>query len=168
MQQNNKMSKQATVKYPIDTHSFLPYRFHILALKMAATGDKLASLIEATGMTIGDREWRVLGLLGAKGGLTHTQIHETNGLDNATITRAVQTLKKLGLVTSLASKIDRRKRLVVLTKAGSKFHDQVTPKRIATGKEIDSCFDPGEKEELLRLLDKLDKKKRGQIACFII
>ncbi|NIB43629.1 MarR family transcriptional regulator [Pseudomaricurvus alkylphenolicus] len=147
----------AKVRYPMDLQSFLPYRFFRMALRMSDTGSKLSTLLKESEANIGEREWRVMGVLGAYGGLTNTQVAEVTGMDAATITRAVKTLKTLEFVETRSSKRDRRKTLVLLTQAGADFHDSITPQRISTGESIDACFAPEEKETLLRLMNKLDR-----------
>lgn len=145
------------VDYPMDLPNFLPFRMFQIAMRMSGTGNKLSDLLKEFGSSIREREWRVLGVLGAYGGLTNKELVMITGMDAATITRAVKVLKKLDFIETLNSKRDRRKVLIILTEAGKTIHDQVAPKRIESGKVIDSCFYDDEKETLLYLLNKLDK-----------
>jgi len=151
------LPKAAKVKYPMDLQAFLPYRMYRLAMRMSGAGNKLTTLLKESGAPVGEREWRVIGVLGAYGGLTNAQAAEVTGMDAATITRAVKALKSLGFVETRNSKRDRRKVLIILTQAGADYHDRITPKRIATGEIIDACFDDDEKNTLLRLMNKLDR-----------
>ncbi|MGX5174251.1 MarR family winged helix-turn-helix transcriptional regulator [Aliikangiella sp. IMCC44653] len=151
--------KQAVgkVKYNLDLQSFLPYRMYRLATQMAQAGNKLPELLAATGVPIGEREWRVISVLGAYGGLTNGHVAEVLKTDAATVTRAVKVLKKQGFVDTKNSKRDRRKQLIYLTQTGADFHDEITPKRIETGEIIESCLSYEEKEQLHHLLNKLDR-----------
>lgn len=145
------------VKHPINMQAFLPFRFMRMGLRMADTGNKLSTLIKTSGVAIGEREWRVLALLGSYGGLTNSQLTKISSLDPATISRAVKALKEIGFVDTLHSKRDRRRLLIYLTREGARYHDQITPKRIETGEEIASCLTQQENQTLNRILDKLDQ-----------
>ena len=79
---------------------------------MSDTGNKLSVLLKESGVPIGDREWRVIALLGAYGGLTNGQLASISSLDAATISRAVKALKSIGFVDTLQSKHDRRRLLI--------------------------------------------------------
>ena len=145
------------VQYTLDLQSFLPYRMYRLAAQMSQTGNKLSTLLLESGVPIGEREWRVISILGSYGGLTNGHVADALKTDAATVTRAVKVLKKLGFVDTRFSKRDRRKQLIYLTQKGADYHDLITPKRIETGELIDSCFSYAEKEQLQHLLNKLDR-----------
>jgi len=145
------------VKSSMDLQTFLPYRMYRFAAQMSQTGNKLSVLLQQSGVSIGEREWRVLSVLGAYGGLTNGHVADALKTDAATVTRAVKVLKDLGFVDTRNSKRDRRKILIYLTQTGADFHDQITPKRIETGEFIDSCFTYEEKSQLHHLLNKLDR-----------
>jgi len=153
---NNK-SEAGKVQYTMDLQSFLPYVMYRFGAKMAQAGHKLPALLQATGVAIGEREWRIISVLGAYGGLTNGQLAEILVTDAATVTRGVKVLKGLDFVDTRNSKRDRRRIMIYLTQAGADFHDLITPKRIETGELIDSCFTYQEKEQLFHLFNKLDR-----------
>ena len=157
IESNKQKCEQGKVAYTLDLQTFLPYRMYKLAAQMSQAGHKLSDLLLQTGVEIGEREWRVISVLGSYGGLTNRHVAEALRTDEATVTRAVKVLKKLQLVATKNSKRDRRKILIHLTQAGADFHDQITPKRIETGEQIESCFSSDEKEQLHHLLNKLDR-----------
>jgi len=149
--------KPGKVKHSMDLQSFLPFVMYRFGAIMAQTGHKLSTLIQESGVAIGEREWRIISILGAYGGLTNGRVAEILVTDAATVTRGVKVLKQLKFVDTRNSKRDRRRVLIYLTEAGAEFHDLITPKRIETGELIDSCFDYEEKEQLFHLLNKLDR-----------
>jgi DNA-binding MarR family transcriptional regulator len=151
---------QGEVRYPIDLESFLPFMVLRLGFQMSECGHRLSDLIKETGASIGEREWRVLGVLGCYGGLTNTEIARISHLGPGTVSRAVKTLIKLGYVTTLKSKKDRRRSLIVLTDEGVVFHDRIAAKRIETGKLIEACLSDTERETLYALLNKLEQHTR--------
>ncbi|WP_444998418.1 MarR family winged helix-turn-helix transcriptional regulator [Aliikangiella sp. IMCC44359] len=156
-QQSSNRLPAGKVEYTIDLQSFLPYRMYRLATQMSQAGNKLSVLLAETGVPIGEREWRVISVLGSYGGLTNGHVADALKTDAATVTRAVKVLKKLNFVGTRFSKKDRRKQLIYLTEKGAAFHDLITPKRIETGELIESCFSYTEKEQLHHLLNKLDR-----------
>jgi len=145
------------VQSSMDLQTFLPYRMYRFAAQMSQSGHKLSTLLQQSGVSIGEREWRVVSVLGAYGGLTNGNVAEALKTDAATVTRAVKVLKDLGFVDTRNSKRDRRKILIYLTQNGADFHDSITPKRIETGELIESCFTHEEISELHHLLNKLDR-----------
>ena len=150
-------SPPGKVKHSMDLPSFLPFVMFRLAAIMSQAGHKLPTLLQETGVSIGEREWRIVSILGAYGGLTNGRLAEILITDAATVTRGVKVLKQLNFIDTRNSKRDRRRILIYLTQAGADFHDLITPKRIETGELIDSCFDYQEKEQLFHLLNKLDR-----------
>jgi DNA-binding MarR family transcriptional regulator len=141
----------------LDLQTFLPYRMYCLAAQMSQAGNDLPELLNEVGVNIGEREWRVISILGAYGGLTNGHVANALKSDAGTVSRAVKVLKTLNLVDTLNSKRDRRKVLIYLTKTGAHLYDQITPKRIETGKMIDDCFTHEELSSLHHLLNKLDR-----------
>jgi DNA-binding MarR family transcriptional regulator len=141
----------------MDLQTFLPYRMYRFAAQMSQSGHKLSTLLQQSGVAIGEREWRVVAVLGAYGGLTNGNVAEALKTDAATVTRGVKVLKDLGFVDTRHSKRDRRKILIYLTQSGADFHDKITPKRIETGELIESCFTHDEITQLHHLLNKLDR-----------
>ncbi|MCP4414062.1 MAG: MarR family transcriptional regulator [Gammaproteobacteria bacterium] len=150
-------SAPGKVKSSMDLQTFLPYVMYRFAATMSQAGYKLSTLIQETGVDIGVREWRIISILGAYGGLTNGSLAEMLVTDAATVTRGVKVLKELNFVDTKNSRRDRRRVLIYLTQAGADFHDIITPKRIETGELIDACFDLEEKEELFHLLNKLER-----------
>jgi DNA-binding MarR family transcriptional regulator len=145
------------VSATLDLQTFLPYRMYRLAAQMSQAGHKLSDLLVKTGVSIGEREWRIISVLGSYGGLTNSHVAEALKTDAASVTRGVKVLKELNFVATKHSKKDRRKILIYLTQAGADFHDIITPKRIETGVLIEGCFSVEEKEQLHHLLNKLDR-----------
>ncbi len=162
MQNENELKSKITssagkVSSTLDLQTFLPYRMYRLAAQMSQAGHKLSDLLIQSGVPIGEREWRIISVLGSYGGLTNSHVAEALRTDAATVTRGVKVLKNLDFVATKNSKRDRRKVLIYLTQKGADFHDQITPKRIETGDQIESCFSIEEKQQLHHLLNKLDR-----------
>ncbi len=145
------------VSTSLDLQNFLPYKMYCLAAQMSQAGNDLPELLNEINVKIGEREWRVISILGAYGGLTNGHVARALKTDAATVSRAVKVLKKLHFIDTLNSKKDRRKVLIYLTQSGADLYDKITPKRIETGNDIDSCFTHEELSSLHHLLNKLDR-----------
>jgi len=156
---SSKKEKQPAGKVhcSLDLQTFLPYRMYCLATQMAQAGNDLPELLKEAGANIGEREWRVISILGAYGGLTNGNVANKLKTDAATVSRAVKVLKSQQLIDTLNSKRDRRKVLIYLTQMGADLFDKITPKRIDTGKMIDDCFTHEELSTLHHLLNKVDR-----------
>ena len=87
-------SPQGKVNCSLDLQTFLPYRMYYLAAQMSQAGYDLPELLNEIGVMIGEREWRVISILGAYGGLTNGHVANALKTDAATISRAVKVLKK--------------------------------------------------------------------------
>lgn len=141
-------------KEVISLREFLPYRIHHLSSKLA-----MPAPVELDGgATIRARDWRIVLQLAARGPLTNRELADLVGLDAATITRVVQHLGQIGLVTTRASNADRRKQIVSLTPAGAAAHDRIAPSRRAASEEMLAGLSACERDELFRLLDKLEAR----------
>jgi DNA-binding MarR family transcriptional regulator len=141
----------------ISLREFLPYRIHHLASKVAMP----PPFALPDGRVVRAREWRIILQLAARGPLTNGELAELVGIDAATITRVVQHLGDLGLVTAKASTADRRKQIVSLTPAGADAHDLIAPGRRAAAEAMVACLDPSEREQFYHLLDKLEAHLSG-------
>ena len=86
------------VNCTLDLQTFLPYRMYFLGAKMAKSGHDLPELLKELEVNISEREWRVISILGAYGGLTNSNVANLLQADVATISRAVKILKSLKYV----------------------------------------------------------------------
>lgn len=141
------------VSHPIDMGRFLPYRLHLLALKIAAA----PTVTLSSGVVVRGRDWRILACLGAFGPLSNADISRVVGMDVTTISRALQYLQQHGLVMSRVSRSDRRKQMTSLTAEGALAHDEIAPLRVGAVTRLERLLEPTDLEHLYRLLDRLDE-----------
>ncbi|BFM06828.1 MarR family winged helix-turn-helix transcriptional regulator [Halioxenophilus aromaticivorans] len=151
----------ASAAHPLPLYSFLPFRLMRAGLIMSSAGHKLSELVDASTAPIKEREWRVLSMIGAEGGLTSVEVCELSGLDAPTVSRAVKTLSQLNLIRALKSKSDRRQALLILTEEGARVHDDISAKRLVSGQQIAACLSEQELATFLKTLDKIEAHTRG-------
>jgi DNA-binding MarR family transcriptional regulator len=137
----------------ISLREFLPYRIHLLSAKIARPPDVTLT----DGKVIRARDWRVILQLASRGPMTNRELSSMVGLDAANITRVVQYLTDLGLVTTRSSAVDRRKQIISLTAEGAAVHDKIAPERKRFGEDLLKCFTSVERVELFQMLDRLEQ-----------
>ena len=147
----------AKVKHPFYLQASLPFRIIRAGLHMSEAGDRLSDLLKASGVAIGEREWRVLVILGEYGGMTNSQLVEVSRIDPSTISRAVKTLSEIGFVSTRKSKKDRRRFLIHLTGVGAKFHDRLAPRVQEKAALMASCLTERERADFFRIMDKIER-----------
>jgi DNA-binding MarR family transcriptional regulator len=76
------------------------------------------------------------------------------GRDYTTVSRQVSTLEGLGLVKREGSDADRRVRMASVTPKGKAMTDLVDVARERMGRKIFASWEPGEMDELVRLMRK--------------
>jgi DNA-binding MarR family transcriptional regulator len=150
---NRSFPAGVVVKHPVNLRRYLPYRIHLLATKIASA----PTVTLDNGVVIRARDWRVIACLGSFGPLTNREIADVVGMDAASITRAVQYLVESGLVATQASKIDRRRQLISLTKDGAAAHDFIAPTRSHFVSSIEVFLSENERDTLFHLLDKIEE-----------
>jgi len=146
-----KFPKGVTVRHALDLDQYLPYRAFMLTLNLAYRGK-----VKVGNVGIPVRDWRILSFLASCGPHTNGEIADAMGLDQATISRAVKSLVKSGLIEARRSKRDRRKLLVMLTQKGADAHDEIAPDRKKFALEIEACLNPHERQALFNAFDKID------------
>ena len=135
---------------------FLPYRLNVLA---SVVSQALAQIYEARfGLTIPG--WRVVATLGQYGVRTARDIAAHAVMHKSTVSRAVAALEGRGLVRREPNPDDMREELLVLTRAGRAVYEALAPEALAFEARLLSALAPAEREALLGLLDRLDRRAR--------
>jgi len=101
--------------------------------------------------------FNVLTILeGADGPLAPSTIAERMVVSRPTITGLLDTLEARRLVERRAHRTDGRRRVVVLTRRGRATVERLLPTVHAFERDVLSCFDGAEQQQLLDLLAKLE------------
>lgn len=103
--------------------NWLPYEFSFVANRVSAA---LADVYKTRfGFTVAG--WRVVAALGTHPGISPKELAEMIGMDQVSITRAVASLAKLGMVTRRTNTADRRSLSLRLSVKGQAAYDEVMP-----------------------------------------
>jgi len=100
-------------------------------------------------------QFALLAFLWKRDGLSQTELSEKTGVDRTTIGGLVDRLAKLGLVERCRHPADRRAWRVCLTAAGRASENDLVPLALRVRRRFSAGLEPGEYEQLCRLLAKL-------------
>lgn len=89
-------------------------------------------------------------------GITPSQLADRSGVTRATISAMIARMTRDGLAELKREEHDGRSKKVLLTDAGRAFLEEVLPKHYRRAASLVSNLTTDEREELLRLLQKLD------------
>lgn len=111
--------------------------------------------LQVVGDTLTPLQYAVLIALEAEPELSQRTLGERIALDKSTIGDLVARLVRRGFVTRRPDPDDARRRILLMTESGRKAVYQVRPAVVEIGHRILAPLQPEERDELIRLLDKL-------------
>jgi|CXWL01.1.fsa_nt_gi DNA-binding MarR family transcriptional regulator len=100
-------------------------------------------------------QWRVLCTLGTEGAMTAQDVVGVSAMDKVTVSRAIQALRKRGVIQRLRSKQDSRAFDLHLTKHGRAMYDDIIPLALNYQEQLLSNITPEERKMLMDLLPKI-------------
>jgi DNA-binding MarR family transcriptional regulator len=135
---------------------FMPYR---LSVTSNAVSDLIAGEYRARfGLKI--PEWRVMAVLGDKGGLTQRQLVGETLMDKVAVNRACKVLEDRRLVARSPNANDRRSHHLELTREGRALFEQIMPLALGMEKRLFEALTAAETRELKATLGKLFERAR--------
>jgi DNA-binding MarR family transcriptional regulator len=144
---------QSTNVAEIDTHhleNFIGYMIRRAQLAVfQAYNDETAD------MDITTAEFSVMLLARDNAGLSQGALSETLGVEHSRMVVLIDDLERRGLVTRIASTLDRRLRAIYLTPAGRKLLGQLNRRVIAYDRHMVKRLRGDDKDTLMRMLRKL-------------
>lgn len=145
------MSKRNSSTLPNTTRS-LPIALIRAREKVMAP---IREMLSETGIT--EQQWRVLRVLSEAGSLDATDVAERASLHQPSLTRILKALGDRGFITRTQDTKDRRRQIVVLTKAGQKVIDDNMSKATQIANAMRASLGPERFDTLLDLLAALDE-----------
>ena len=115
--------------------------------------ERTAAVLESTG--IHPRQFGLLVQIDAHGPMTQRELGRRHGVDRTTMVALLDHLEKHGMVERRTDPTDRRCNLIHLTEQGTRALRDLGRDVDAVEDEFMKRLDPGEGEELRRLLGKL-------------
>jgi DNA-binding MarR family transcriptional regulator len=146
------VSRPARERLRLDLPNYLPYRITTLAaLVRRAFAD-----IYRDEPGLNEPEWKVMTTLAHFGPLPSGDVGHYVTLDRVAVSRALNRLTTLGLVTRRKFPGDQRMFTVDLTPAAARIYDRMAAQALAIEEPILDVLGHREIQELLRLLDKVE------------
>jgi len=112
-------------------------------------------LSECAGIDITPVQWGILTIVAEYPGVGHIEISEELGLDRSNVANVVNRLVSRGMLKQKLSPTDRRKKDIILTKAGQKLIEQVESRALRAQRKILSPLSEGEVDVFVDLLTRL-------------
>jgi DNA-binding MarR family transcriptional regulator len=137
----------------LQLETFLPYRLN--RATALAIGEFSRIYREEFGLTV--PEWRVLATLSALGSATATEIGRDSAMHKTKVSRAVASLQQRRWVTRETDEADRRIEHLSLTASGKAAFRRLAPKMLAFEEQLLGRLSAGERRDLLKGLDVLEK-----------
>lgn len=132
--------------------SFLPYRLSVLSNRIS---NDIAQFYQRRfGLSV--TEWRAMAVIGRYPGISAVELTERTAMDKVAVSRAVNALLQRQLVARRFDDTDRRRSILTLSDTGISIYDEIAPLALKLESSLLENFEPGERELLMRLLDKLD------------
>lgn len=132
---------------PFALERFVPYRLSVLTNIISRTIGRLYG--ERFGLSI--PEWRVMAALGRFAPLSAGEVCRRTAMDKVQVSRAVDRMRRAGLVERAVDAQDRRRLRLRLSAVGHRTHDAIVPMAIAA----EALLLDGMSAEDRRILDRL-------------
>lgn len=139
---------------PLILENFLPYRLSLLS-------NTVSSSIAATYQDkfgINMAEWRIMAILAEYAGSSADEVCQRTQIEKSVVSRSVARLLKRHLLTRLFDEEDKRRSILSLSKTGAAVYDEVRPIAESFEKNLLSSLSRNEKQELNKLLLKLQSE----------
>lgn len=98
---------------------------HLLHRAQQIAANKSASALAAAGITL--RQFSVLAALSGNDGVSQSDLVNATGIDRSTLADMVARMEKAGLIKRVASKTDKRAKVVSLMAKGKKAYEKALP-----------------------------------------
>ncbi|SMF47704.1 DNA-binding transcriptional regulator, MarR family [Tistlia consotensis] len=109
-------------------------------------------------------EWTVLICLSFRDGLNPRDICEITEQPRNTVSRAVTSLTRKGLIVPAADPADARRKVLRITEAGRAAYERIMPMFVEGERKLMACLTERERGDLDRLLDKLCRAVPGWVG----
>lgn len=106
-------------------------------------------------------QWRVLCTIGAEGPMTAQDIVSLSAMDKVAVSRAIQALRKRGIVQRLRSKRDSRAYDLQLTTPGRAMYDDIITMALDYQDKLLSGFPARDKDTLIGLLQAISSQAKA-------
>jgi DNA-binding MarR family transcriptional regulator len=138
----------------IDLNDHIATRIAIFANRVSRAGSRFYR--ERYG--IGVVEWRVLMFIGRANETSANRICRETDLDKGAVSRSLNVLARMGIVSVRADGADSRRHNVVLTAKGRVLHDRIVPVALERQRDLLADLSPAEVEVLKDMIHRMQAR----------
>lgn len=134
-----------------DIERFLPHQLSVLTNRVSAALERMYAHrfgISVTG-------WRIIAVLGVRAPLSSRALSDEVAMDAVAISRAIEQLVALGLVSRRTDPKDRRRHSLRLTAKGRTVYDEIVPLARGIERAVLEALAPNDREALVRIMKTL-------------
>lgn len=150
---------KSTLETQFDLHKFFPYLVRIFYRSVSSS----VACIYSGKFDLTASEWRVMVVLKPNQILSAGEIVEQSSMTNVDVSRAINSLKKSGLLKRDINGDDKRRAALRLTNAGVAVFDELIP----LAKKLEKKLLDGLSEDEIRSMLLTMEKIRANAECFI-
>lgn len=110
---------------------------------------------------IGVVEWRVMMFIGHADETSANRICRETDLDKGAVSRSLNVLARLGIISVTEDGTDSRRHNVALTAKGRAMHDRIVPIALERQRELLSDLSPAEVEAFMDMIQRMQTKIVG-------
>ena len=99
------------------------------------------------------REFRTLLIVASRGVVAPAAVADATGMDRSTVTRALSTLQKKGLIAESQNQKDKRAKLLRLTAIGADLSNRIIPRMNEYTHKLEDRITAAELEKFKSVLD---------------
>jgi DNA-binding MarR family transcriptional regulator len=145
---------------PLDLYQHLPFQIAVVSNLLQLNRDLQIREIA----DLDPRELRILLNIGSYQPISSADIAYQCRMDSYTVSRAVKKLKALKLIELEIANSNKKIKLLSLTTSGKKIYKDLCGSINLRTEQLESVLVDGEKQELMRLLAKLEDKAEQILA----
>ena len=134
-----------------DLTTFFPYQVRVYYRSVSDS----VTAIYASLFGLSVSEWRTMAVLGADQALSASEIVARSSMDKVNVSRAVQGLRKAGLLKRDIDGDDRRRAVLRLTDKGRETLETLVPLVLKLEAELLEGLTSDERDTLVRLMEKV-------------
>jgi DNA-binding MarR family transcriptional regulator len=142
----------------IDLENHIATRIAILANRLS----RAASRFYRERYGIGVVEWRVMMFVGYANATRANRICSETDLDKGAVSRSLNVLARMGIVSVTEDGADSRRHNVALTAKGRALHDRIVPVALERQRHLLSGLAPAEIEAFMDMIHRMQAKVAGR------
>lgn len=135
----------------LDSDRHVPYFFTFISSKLSHGASRLYRKLFKIGIT----EWRIMSVLAGTPDVSANQIGISLGINKGAVSRSLQTLEKMKLISLSQVEHDNRSKTIKLSSAGLALHDKIIAIALERERLLLSSLTAEEREAFIDTMRKL-------------